>query len=202
MEKPTLEERIKTTLDKFSLFLSKDKEKEAVKLEAQEAKEDGTIVYTDAEAFAVGVSVFIKEGEDIIPAPDGEHKLENGSVVVVADGVVSTIQEKAVEEEMASEPEYATKADLAELAQGIYDALQLSQELATSSTDTATKIEELTTQLSKSEEARVALEEVVSKIPMAASVTKKEKKEVVKLSEAEVKELSSKDYIKYMASLS
>lgn len=73
----------------------------------------GLLEYT-GEELVVGAEVFI-EGE---PAPDGEYKIAEDKVIVVADGKVAEIKEPAPEPEPEPEPkpeevvEAATEEDL------------------------------------------------------------------------------------------
>jgi hypothetical protein len=54
--------------------------------------ENGAVL--EAEAFEAGNEVFIVSGEDRVPAPVGEHKLEDGSilVVIVEEGMIAEIK--------------------------------------------------------------------------------------------------------------
>tara|TARA_R110000868_G_scaffold136447_1_gene349392 strand:+ start:7126 stop:7689 length:564 start_codon:yes stop_codon:yes gene_type:complete len=70
---------------------------------------DGTIVKFDKLEVGGLVSVVTPDGE--VPAPVGEHELEDGTVIVIAEaGVISEVRlvemldEVIVEEEMAIEP--------------------------------------------------------------------------------------------------
>lgn len=63
--------------------------------------ENGAVL--EAEAFEAGNEVFVVSGEDRVPAPVGEHTLEDGRVLVVAEeGVIAEIKEAAAAEEEAS----------------------------------------------------------------------------------------------------
>jgi len=196
--------RLEVLLGKVSDVISRNKpkeEKQAVKLAAEAKKEDGTVVYTDADEFAPGVSVFVKEGEEVVPAPDGEHKLEDGSVVIVADGVVESIAEAEAEEEEMSEEKYVTKTEFAETLQGLYDALSLSAEALAEVHEKGeaqkAKAEELSTQLAKIEKEKKELETKLSKTPATESIKKnKTKKEVTKLSHQDWGKLSVSERIK------
>lgn len=200
MEKEkSLKERLEVALGKVATFLNKE-EAEPIKLAAEVVKEDGTVVYTDADEFAPGVSVFVKEGEEVIPAPDGEHKLEDGSVVIVADGAVESIQEAETKEEMSGEgetPEFVTKAEFSTFVESLYEALNLSAEVAEESEKVKAKTAELETELSAVKEEKEALETKLKETP-AAKTIKKEKttKEVTKLSAKEWKDKPVKFRIK------
>lgn len=109
----TLKERISDIFEKYSVELSVEENAE-VKF-AVATLDSGQEIQTDAEAFAVGVAVFVvnDEGEQI-PLPDGEYTLQDGSMLVVAEGAVTEVneasEEPAVEaeedkeEEMSEEP--------------------------------------------------------------------------------------------------
>lgn len=70
----------------------KNKEKimeKEVKL-AQATLTDGTVVWYDGD-LAVGTAIFIDEAMTQ-PAPDAEHELEDGTIVVTVDGLVTEIR--------------------------------------------------------------------------------------------------------------
>ena len=89
--------------------------------EFKEAKlADGvTIVTWDGELLGADLMVVSEEGK--IPAPDGDHTLESGEIVTVADGKVINI-EPAKEEEEEIEIELAEDAEVeAEIESEDYD---------------------------------------------------------------------------------
>ena len=100
----TLKERISEIFDKYSVELSVEENAE-VKF-AVATLDSGQEIQTDAEAFAVGVAVFVvnDEGEQI-PLPDGEYTLQDGSMLVVAEGAVSEMKEAEAEVEAEEEKE-------------------------------------------------------------------------------------------------
>lgn len=64
----------------------------------------GVVVSTEAEAFAVGVEVYTEnESGEKGSVPDGEHELENGSVITVEGNKITAMTEapEQVDEEMA-----------------------------------------------------------------------------------------------------
>ena len=93
----TLKERISELFDKYSVELEVE-EKQEVKF-ATATLESGQEIQTEAESFAVGASVFVvnDEGEQI-PLPDGEYTLQDGSMLVVAEGAVTEVKEAEAEE--------------------------------------------------------------------------------------------------------
>lgn len=77
--------------------------------------QDGTIV--SAEAFEPGQDLFIiDEAGEKLPAPDGEHTLEDGSKVVVKDGKIESLTkletEDGIEEEVKIEEEMAIEIEV------------------------------------------------------------------------------------------
>lgn len=72
--------------------------------------ENGAVL--EAEAFEAGNEVFVISGEDRVPAPVGEHKLEDGRVLVITEeGVIAEIKEAAAEEEANVEIEVEASAE-------------------------------------------------------------------------------------------
>lgn len=64
--------------------------------------EDGTIVKTEDESIMVGSAIMVETPEGDIPAPDGEHKLSDGTIIKTSGGLVTEIMEpeEVVEPEM------------------------------------------------------------------------------------------------------
>jgi osmotically-inducible protein OsmY len=106
----TITERVQEVFNKFNVNLTVT---EAPRTEmAEAALENGTVIYTDAEAFAEGVEAYIinDEGEKI-PLPPGDYTLADGRVVVVGEGgVVSSVTEAPEEEAPAEEPAQEVEA--------------------------------------------------------------------------------------------
>lgn len=113
--------------DIFKAFHSKHKDllaKEGIKLSGIEEPvtmsiegklEDGTLIASTADAFIEGAPLFIIDAEGATtPAPDGEHRLEDGTVVTVSEGMITTVV--AVEEEMEMSAEDIEK-NLNEMAE-------------------------------------------------------------------------------------
>ena len=80
---------------------------------AEAALDNGTVIYTDAEAFAEGVEVYIinDEGENI-PLPPGDYTLEDGTVLSVGEGGVVTAVTPPAAEEAPAEEAPAAPAEL------------------------------------------------------------------------------------------
>jgi len=93
-----LREKVNALFAKHNVSLSAEEVVE-VKQMVEAIFEDGTSIYTDSDAWAVGVRVFSKDadGNEVV-VMDGEYKTADGQVVVVAGGLVEEIA--TVEEEM------------------------------------------------------------------------------------------------------
>jgi hypothetical protein len=101
---------IQEILNKFAPQLSKH----GVKLSVEEtaapeatpvamavegALADGTMIYSNADAFAEGVDVFVMDADgNPTPLADGEYTMDNGMTIVVAAGVIESMAEAITEE--------------------------------------------------------------------------------------------------------
>ncbi len=103
-----LKDRIQDIFEQYSVYLDKHEDEEKKMDEHKDEKTEmakktlanGTEIYTDADAFAVGVDVFIvnEEGERM-PLPDGEYEYAEGGKTVVADGKIAEMVEAEEEDE-------------------------------------------------------------------------------------------------------
>lgn len=99
-----LKEKVQELFAKYNINLSVSEEVVEVKQMTEGILEDGSSIYTDSDAWAVGVRVMIKDAEgNDAPLVDGEYKLADGSSIVVAEGVIAEI--KPMEEEPKVEVE-------------------------------------------------------------------------------------------------
>jgi hypothetical protein len=138
---------------------------------AQEFKEaklaDGvTIVTWEGELEGAELMVVSEEGK--IPAPDGDHTLESGEVVTVADGKVTSVteakeQEEEVEVEMAEEKkDYDMESMNTMLKECMAKIEMLEKKMG--ETKVEDKIEEAMSAISAQKEAFSSLVDVVDKI--------------------------------------
>lgn len=73
-------------------------------LAAESKLMDGTRIFTEADAFVVGSAVQIETEEGMIPAPAGEHTMEDGNIIYVDEaGVIVEIKSPEAEEEEQEE---------------------------------------------------------------------------------------------------
>ena len=118
----TLKERISDIFEKYSVELAVEEkeEQQEVALMATAVLESGQEIMTDADAFAVGVSAFVVNDEgERIPLPDGDYKLQDGSMLVVAEGAVAEMKEAEAEVEAEEEKEEEMKAEEVEASSDV-----------------------------------------------------------------------------------
>jgi len=141
----TITERVQEVFNKFNVKLTVTEEPRTEMAEA--ALDNGTVVYTDAEAFAEGVEAYIinDEGEKI-PLPPGDYALEDGRTLVIGEGgIVSSIGEPSeeveeveaseeveveVEVEAEDEPAYVTKAEVEEMIKAALESINEKEEMS------------------------------------------------------------------------
>ena len=123
-QKMNLKERISDLFEKYSVELAVEEKEEQVSLMATAILESGQEIMTDADAFAVGVSVFVMNDEnERIPLPDGDYLLEDGTTLVVVEGMVAEIKDaeapaeevEEVVEEVAASANMVTREDVASM---------------------------------------------------------------------------------------
>lgn len=106
-----LKEKVQELFAKYNVNLSVSEEVVEVKQMTEGILEDGSSIYTDSDAWAVGVRVLVKDAEgNDAPLMDGEYKLADGSTIVVTEGVIAEI--KPMEEEPKVEVEIETSTEV------------------------------------------------------------------------------------------
>jgi hypothetical protein len=97
----SISKRVQDVFNRFNVNLTVDRTDLT-----EAALDNGTVIYTDADAFAEGVEVYIinDEGERI-PLPPGDYTMADGAVLSVGDGgVVLALTPAAAEEAPAEAP--------------------------------------------------------------------------------------------------
>ena len=102
---------IQDILNKFTPMLSKHgiklsveetpvaEESTKVEMMAEGALMDGTMIYSPAAEWAEGVEIFVMDADgNPSPLADGEYTLDNGKKIVVASGLIASIEEVEAEE--------------------------------------------------------------------------------------------------------
>ena len=103
------------TLNKIMTLLNLSEEKQEVTVElATEKLDNGATL--EAAAFEAGAEVFVVTEDAKVPAPVGNHTLEDGRVlVIVEEGIIDSIGEAQEEEAKESTPDQEpAEEDLAE----------------------------------------------------------------------------------------
>lgn len=95
-----------------------------VKMAMEGVLADGTVVATPNESFEVGAELYVIDAEgNPQPAPDGEHTLDNGSVIVSVGGFITEVKEAEPAEEQMSADIAATIAAMDEQLTSIKNQL-------------------------------------------------------------------------------
>ena len=151
------------------------------KLSKMEVKrKDGVVIYYDGE-LGVGTKLFV-DAEMTQPAPEGEHELEDGTIVVVnAEGAIAEVkvkEEDVVEEDMSETP---TTTEVVETKLNNEEVLSIVQplfdEFKTAYSELEAKLAELEAKLTETKKENQELSsklEVLSKTPGAETITKKD----------------------------
>jgi hypothetical protein len=155
--------------------------------EFKEAKlADGvTIVTWDGELLGADLMVISEEGK--IPAPDGDHTLESGEMVTVAEGKVINIEpakeeEEEIEIELAEDPEveaeiesedYDMKSVVSMLKECMTKIEMLEKKMG--ETKMEEKVEEAMSAINNHKDAFVQLVDLVDKIAKSPSEEPAEK---------------------------
>lgn len=98
-----------------STEVTKEETAEALKFMMETALEDGTIVFTPAESFDVGVEIYTKDADgNPVAVADGDYIVADGTVLSVLEGKVSAItpKEEEVEVEITVEAEQSEQAEV------------------------------------------------------------------------------------------
>jgi hypothetical protein len=87
--------------------------KEVVVVELAQIKLIDGVTILEAESFEAGIPVFVvAENGDKVPAPIGEHELEDGRILVITEeGMIAEIKEKMVEEVVEETTDVEMNAD-------------------------------------------------------------------------------------------
>jgi hypothetical protein len=94
--------------------VTKEETAEALKFMVEAALEDGTIVFTPAENWDLGVEIYTKDADgNPVAVADGDYNVADGTVLSVVEGKVSAI----VPAEVETEVEITVEAEQAEQAE-------------------------------------------------------------------------------------
>jgi hypothetical protein len=122
-EQVKLEDGSYRLVENFNIDV-KDGKIVAVKEIFVEAKlEDGTVVKVEGDGLVEGAKVLVVTPDAEIPAPDGVHKLSDGTEIETKDGMIVTIKEVVSEGMEDVEIPVEVPAEVAPVAQEVVDAI-------------------------------------------------------------------------------
>jgi len=140
---------------------------------AQGVLADGTIVSFDKLEVGGKLSVVTPDGE--IPAPVGEHELEDGTIVVVSqEGVIAEIKAPQMQEEVVAETmaeEVVVEEAMADMPMVDAPSMDVSTEIAKLEEDLSMQIDELSAKVDMLNEVTAKLVDFLDNYanqPMAA----------------------------------
>jgi hypothetical protein len=84
---------------------------------------DGTIVQWEGELTEGTALLVVAEDGNTLPAPDAQHELEDGTLVTTLGGLVTVIQPKEKEEELAEVEVEVPPAMTEDVVQAVIDAI-------------------------------------------------------------------------------
>lgn len=117
-----MNQKLKDVFDIISKYTAKLSADEEVKMQVEDMTSgelaDGTMIYTDAAEWGVGVSIFKEEDDELVAVEDGEVTLKNGQVIAVSGGKIADVRaargeaaEAPAEGETKSETKGETKGE-------------------------------------------------------------------------------------------
>jgi vacuolar-type H+-ATPase subunit I/STV1 len=183
----------KTFIEKVSELLKKHdikgvqlSEVVEIKMSAEGKLADGeTTVATPSDEFSVGAELYVIDADgNPQPAPDGEHTLENGTMLVTANGVITEVKEaEPAEEDMSAEIASVISAMDSKLEEIKSQLAEAKTELSSVKQDLADKTKQLTdanvkiANLSKKPSTISVKDEQGAEVKAANLSTKKQTKE-------------------------
>lgn len=136
--------------------------------------EDGTKIASPADTFSEGADLFVidAEGKEV-PAPDGEHKLSDGTVITTVAGKITTVVEGAPADTEMSAEEIASNLESlgTKLSEVSAERDQLKTELEALKATSVTQSTEVTNL--KAEVAKLKKQPAASSVKMNANATPK-----------------------------
>jgi len=121
----TAKEQATQLLKQIKVLLSGVEPPREYKFMAEGKTSEGVIVRTEADDWAEGVEVFVEVDGQVQVAPDGTHTLEDGTILEVLEGKVTSVTKVEVDEEMGKVLEQAQTA-LAKLSKDKEDFAKLA----------------------------------------------------------------------------
>lgn len=129
-----MNQKLKDVFDIISKYTAKLSADEEVKMQVEDMTSgelaDGTMIYTDAAEWGVGVSIFKEEDDELVAVEDGEVTLKNGQVIAVSGGKIADVRAargEAAEAPAEGETKSETKGETTGETTGITDGAAKSE---------------------------------------------------------------------------
>ena len=91
-----MNQKLKDVFDIITKYTAKLSADEEVKMQVEDMTAgelaDGTMIYTDAAEWGVGVNIFKEQDDELVAVEDGEVTLKNGQVVAVSGGKIADVR--------------------------------------------------------------------------------------------------------------
>jgi hypothetical protein len=168
--------------------------KDLVELMIESELVDGTVIGSDADAWAEGAAAWVIVDGEQVPAPDGTHELTDGTTLTTEGGVVTAVGAVEMSEENTVEQRMEALENSFNELKTLMGEMLASQDEETKESES--KVEELKKELSEAKEQITQL----GKKPAVQSLTKTTPKERVKLSKPK-KGASIAERVAYLNSL-
>lgn len=161
---------LKEAIDKLKVLIKFEEAKPELKFSEIKLK-DGSVLVADGEVPEVGTPINVVTDSGTLPAPDGEHVAEDGTVIMVKDGKIESIKPaEAPAEPMESEADVKMKALITEAESKFEARLKALEEKAGLAFKENNELKE---KLSKQKEVldlTFSVVEQISKLPVSNSI--------------------------------
>lgn len=157
------------TLAKVGIKLSGIEEATKVAMVATGELEDGTKVASPADNFSEGAELFVIDADgNETPAPDGDHRLNDGTLITTLDGKITAVVDVEVEEEMSADEIASNLEELGtKLSSALAENETLKAELEALKADKVTQSTEVTNL--KSEVAKLKKQPAVTSVKQTSA---------------------------------
>jgi hypothetical protein len=189
-------ENKKEIIQKIKSFFSEEVVEETKFIEVK--TKDEVVLFIEGDELVEGASVSVVGEDENVPAPDGSHELEDGTVIVTEESVIVSIEapsEEEVEEEVAEEEVEMSEesTEEVEMSEESTEEVELAEE-ESEEVEEEEELEEEVDRVAELEAVIIALTEKVSELEskivgMGADFSKFSKmpaEEEVKLSKTEM----------------
>ena len=104
-ELSSIENGIYRLKDNFEVKVNNDVIEAVKEIFLEAVLEDGTKIKVEGDVLKEGAKVVVVQENAEVPAPDGEHTLDDGTKITTRDGVITVVTEVAGDNEVGETPE-------------------------------------------------------------------------------------------------